>query len=197
MAAMESSKASPVPLAILGPMLPRSRLVLSSLALVWALGCGTVDSEVYFEPLGEMASAGAQQEAPLSAAGTTSGVAGGTAGSTGALSGSGGVLGSGGAAAGMGGASGSGGNASGGSADEALGCAALQPWQDGPYQLGQRVVSTCKAPYNGACPADETRVFECQPPTGALGLGWCHDRQPGVVNGWDEAWLMHDACPAP
>jgi hypothetical protein len=86
------------------------------------------------------------------------------------------------------------GSSSGGAPPSA--CAALSAWQAQAYELGERVVSTCKVPYNGACPANETLEFECQPPTGTLGLGWCRARQPGVVSGWGEAWLMRDACPA-
>lgn len=167
-------------------MLPRFSSFFGSAALVSALGCGSVDAEVSFEPLGEVAAAGMAQAAS-GAGGTMAGAAGSagsSADSAGAATGTSGA--GGGVAPGAGGIAGS---------AEPSGCAALAEWLDAPYQLGQRVVSTCQLPYNGACPASETREFECQPPTGSLGLGWCRDRQPGVVNGWDEAWLMHGSCP--
>ena len=73
-------------------------------------------------------------------------------------------------------------------------CDMLQPWAQRGYTLGERVTSICKAPYNGACSANTQREFECQPPTGVVGLGWCNVRQPGVSNGWHEAWRIAAAC---
>ena len=176
-------------------MLLRSCAISAVFVFSAALGCGPVYTEAEFEPLSE---AGSDSEASM--AGSVASGGGGQAGQAG--------YGAGGSSAGAvtagmpsaavaGGGSGSAGASSaGGSTGEAPpACAALSGWQLGPYQLGQRVRSTCLLPHNGACPANETREFECQPPTGALGLGWCTDRQPGVVNGWNEAWIMHGPCP--
>ena len=73
-------------------------------------------------------------------------------------------------------------------------CDALEPWAERSYTLGERVSSVCKAPYNGACAVSTQHEFECQPPTGVVGLGWCSVRQPGVSNGWHEAWRISAAC---
>lgn len=177
-------------------MLPRF-CALYGPVLASLMACGPVYTEVDFEPLSEAGASTAKQ--PLAGSGGSAGAPdaagsapgqGGGAGApelpspaaAGASAGSGGT----------GGEAGSGGNAG----MAASSCALVGAWQEQPYTLGERVVSTCKVPYNGACPAEETREFECQPPTGAVGLGWCRDRQPGVINGWHEAWLMREACPA-
>lgn len=70
----------------------------------------------------------------------------------------------------------------------------LAAWQLRDYALGERVLSTCKSPYNGLCASNDVREFECQPTTGELGRGWCKTREPGVGNGWQEAWQMRIKC---
>jgi hypothetical protein len=179
-------------------MMLRLCVISSVFALAATLGCGPVYTEVEFEPLdeaGSTSSAGGAAVPAGASGGQPAAEAGGRAQAAGAGMPSG-------AARPDGGAGGADSNAAGastaGSGGATLGpCATLTGWQTGPYQLGQRVRSTCLAPYNGSCPVSETHEFECQPPTGAVALGWCTDRQPGVVNGWGEAWIMHGVCPAP
>jgi hypothetical protein len=175
-------------------MMLRSSAILAGFALS-AVGCGS--TEVDFEPLNEAGSVSnaGSAGAPANASGgqassATGGITAGGAGAGGAPNGGAPMV--------LGGTGGSsaGASSAGAGGSEANACAALVGWQGGPFQLGQRVLSTCLSPYNGACPVSETHEFECQPPTGAVGLGWCTDRQPGVVNGWSEAWIMHGVCPA-
>lgn len=179
-------------------MLHRSCVISAVLALSAATGCGPVYTDVEFEPLSEAGSASVEA-AGSGGAGLAGSAAGGGGsagqGAAGMPSGAGSTMmgGSGGSGSGSGGSDSAGAGTGGAQTNS---CAALVDWQLAPYQLGQRVLSTCLLPYNGACPVNETHEFECQPPTGAVGLGWCTDRQPGVVNGWDEAWVMHGVCPA-
>jgi hypothetical protein len=166
-------------------------LLLASLAV----GCGP-EFQASFSPLGEAgapADDGNGPSANVSGQPATNGgaaaLAGGSAGSVGSSAGSVGGTGQGGAS----GSAGSvGGTAQGGAC--ARRCDALEPWAGRSYTLGERVSSICKAPYNGACAANTQHEFECQPPTGVVGLGWCSVRQPGVGNGWHEAWRISAAC---
>jgi hypothetical protein len=99
--------------------------------------------------------------------------------------------------------SGSAGDASGGSSGATMGgsggalasaCSGVAAWNERPYVMGEKTTSVCQAPYNGLCIAGVEHEFECRPPAGAVGLGWCRVREPGVVNGWQEAWVLHTRC---
>lgn len=189
-------------------------LLLASLAV----GCGP-EFQASFSPLseagaraddgnGESANLSGQPSASGGAAAQAGGNAGTSVGGTanpgnaaGAVSvggthPGGNTAGSCGADASASGANGSAG-ANGGMAGQGGACARrrdAQPWAQRNYALGERVTSICKAPYNGACAANSQHEFECQPPTGVVGLGWCSVRQPGVSNGWHEAWRISAAC---
>jgi hypothetical protein len=112
--------------------------------------------------------------------------------------------GSGGAAAGSssGGKAGSGGSASAGSASGGSGtagsssttCNGVPDWTSKAYTTGDTVASTCSGVFAGSCPAGQSHKFECNPMAGAAGLPWCQSREPGVGNGWGEAWVDKAQC---
>lgn len=185
-------------------------LLLASLAV----GCGP-EFQASFSPLGEAGAPADDGNGPSANAGglaPASGAGGGqTSGSSAAgdssmsnapgqstagdSAGSNSASGSGGASAGStNGSAGANGGVAGQGGACARRCDALEPWAQRSYTLGERVTSICKVPYNGTCLANTQHEFECQPPTGVVGLGWCSVRQPGVGNGWAEAWRISAAC---
>jgi hypothetical protein len=183
-------------------------MVLKAFSLVlasMAVACSP-EFEASFEPLAQGGAEDALDAGSASPANTTGGAnqisasagagrggvgnAGGASGGVGAVGGSGGV----GLVGGSGSARGGAGLGSGGGAVASAACTSAAPWSGRAYDMSERATSHCKAPYNGACPAESEREFECNPPSGLIGLGWCSNREPGVSNGWQEAWLMQPAC---
>jgi hypothetical protein len=117
---------------------------------------------------------------------------GGTAGtSSGGKGGSGGSVGTGGKASG-GSASGGGGSGSGGTTSTT--CNGVADWTSKTYAIGDTVADTCMGPFTGSCTSGQHHKFECNPPAGAPALPWCKDREPGVGNGWAEAWVDKGQC---
>lgn len=88
----------------------------------------------------------------------------------------------------------SGGSSSAGSPSSTV-CDSTPDWTMKTYVIGDTVASTCAAPFDHGCPIGQSHKFECNPmPSGAIGLPWCMLRQPGVGNGWWEAWLDKGQC---
>lgn len=166
----------------------RSALLL----LGFTVGCGP-EFQASFEPLTE-AGAPAADNGDAPSNGGNESVRAGTSGSGPAGSASGGSSAGDSAAGGVSTNAGTGSSMAGLAGACARRCDAIAPWAQRSYALGERVTSICKAPYNGACAVDSQHEFECQPPTGVVGLGWCGVRQPGVGNGWHEAWRLSSAC---
>jgi hypothetical protein len=126
------------------------------------------------------------------AGGTGSGgTASGGAGNGGTASGGKGGAASGGTAAG-GTASGGGGSGSGGSAS--ITCNGVADWSSKAYQIGDTVASTCSGVFASPCPSGQSHKFECNPAAGSPALAWCQQREPGVGNGWGEAWIDKGQC---
>lgn len=135
--------------------------------LLWALlatGC-SYDSAAEFTPIDD---AGAFR--PAAAGGASGGEANGGNASNGGVTSGG----------------------SGGTSDVA--CAGVAAWSERAYVMGERATAVCKSPYSGLCEAGVEHEFECRPGAGVVGLGWCHDREPGVINGWQEAWILRARC---
>lgn len=127
--------------------------------------------------------------------GTASGGGGSGGGGSGGTS-SGGKGGSGGTAAGGGGsggtAAGGGGSGSGGTTSAT--CSGVADWANTTYKVGDIVADTCKGVFAGTCTAGQKHKFECNPPAGAQAVAWCQQREPGVGNGWAEAWVDKGQC---
>lgn len=137
---------------------------------------------------------------------------GGTSTTGGAKGGSGGSA-SGGASAGTS-SGGKAGSASGGSATAGTGsggtgtagtgtgtagatsptCNGVTNWSSKTYAIGDTVASVCSGVFAGSCPSGQSHKFECNPGAGAAALPWCQSREPGVGNGWSEAWVDKGAC---
>jgi len=118
----------------------------------------------------------------------TSAGAGGVAGDAG--SGSGGMAGTGGGGTSSGGPAGGG-----GSGGATPGCVGVPTWMSQTYNRGARVTSTCNGPFVGNCVVGQTHEFECNPAAvGGAALIWCMQREPGVTNGWSEAWVDKGLC---
>lgn len=140
--------------------------------------------------------------------GAAGGGNGGTAsGGTAAGSSSGGKAGTssgGSAAAGTSsGGKGNAGSASGGSASGGSGtagstsatCGGVADWTaQKTYALGDTVAWTCSGVFAGACNSGQHHKFECNPMAGTAALPWCQSREPGVGNGWAEAWVDKGQC---
>jgi len=125
---------------------------------------------------------------------------GGKAGSaTGGKGGSGGSATAGSSAGGKGG-SGSGGSGTAGSGGGSAGgpgsttCAGVPDWSPTTYKIGDMVASTCSGVFAGTCPPGQSHKFECNPVAGVPALPWCQSREPGVGNGWAEAWVDKGQC---
>lgn len=120
-------------------------------------------------------------------AGSSTGGKGGT--------GSGGKGGAGGTTGTAGSSSGSGGGGSGNTAGAtSTTCAGVADWTNKTYAIGDVVASTCSGPFAGGCASGQTHKFECNPGAGVPALPWCQQREPGVGNGWQEAWLDKGQC---
>jgi hypothetical protein len=144
--------------------------------------------------------------------GSSTGAFGGTttAGSTGegGKSGSGGKSGTGGSAtagSSAGGKGGSSGSGNGGSGTAGTGggsaggpgsttCDGVPDWSMTTYKVGDTVASTCSGVFAGTCPPGQSHKFECNPAAGVPALPWCTSREPGVGNGWAEAWVDKGQC---
>src|SRR5258706_17243 len=48
--------------------------------------------------------------------------------------------------------------------------------------------------FAGTCTAGQKHKFECNPAAGTPALPWCQSREPGVGNGWAEAWVDKGQC---
>jgi hypothetical protein len=92
------------------------------------------------------------------------------------------------------GGAGNGGAGGAGGSTPLLACSGVQAWNERSYAMGDKATAVCKAPYNGLCVAGVQHEFECRPAAGVVGLAWCRVREPGVVNGWEEAWVLHTRC---
>lgn len=172
--------------------------------MIWlgcsAAGCSFDSQAAFGEPVLASSSARADggsastSEVGEGGAGTNAGSAGTNAGGAGTNAGGAGVSG-GGALAGSGGSgtSGSAGDGSSGATTE-VACSGVAAWSERAYVMGERATAICKSPYNGSCAIEESHEFECRPATGVVGLGWCKAREPGVINGWQEAWLLRARC---
>jgi hypothetical protein len=80
-------------------------------------------------------------------------------------------------------------------ATQPTGCAALSTWEAKAYAIGDQVRSTCNGNFATPCPVGEQHTFECNPQPGQAAVVWCQQRQPGVGNGWAEAWVDKGKCP--
>jgi len=147
---------------------------------------------------------GSNATAGTAAGGTASGgtggkASGGAAGtSTGGKGGSGGSAGSAGSAAGGKGGGGSSGSANGGSGtagSTSTTCNGVADWSSSKtYAVSDTVADTCTGVFAGSCTMGQHHKFECNPPAGAGAVLWCMEREPGVGNGWQEAWVDKGQC---
>jgi hypothetical protein len=140
-----------------------------------------------------------------SSAGSGGSSKGGSAAGGQGTSGSGGAAGS--AAGGKGGTASGGsataGTSSGGAAGTGNGtagsmsttCNGVADWTSKTYAIGDLVASTCNGVFAAGCPAGQSHKFECNPGAGVPALPWCMSREPGVGNGWGEAWVDKGQCP--
>ncbi len=95
------------------------------------------------------------------------------------------------------GGSGTSGSASGGigtAGSPSTTCNGVPNWTPKTYAVGDSVASTCSGVFAGACPTGQPHKFECNPAAGGAALPWCQSREPGVGNGWSEAWLDKGEC---
>jgi hypothetical protein len=124
------------------------------------------------------------------------GMSGGGAGAGGKGGSGGGGMGGtpmGGAGMGGGGSGGKGG-AGGAGGSGPTGCAGVDAWTAKAYALGDMVSDTCSGVFAAPCATGQKHKFECNPPAGAGALAWCEQREPGVGNGWTEAWVDKGVC---
>ena len=166
---------------------------------------------------GGKASAGSSTVASGGKAGSPGGAFGGSATNGGApTGGSGGNVsaGSGGSASGgspaggssTGGKGGTAGSSNGGSSAAGTGgsgsaggpgstvCDGVPDWTPKTYAIGDSVASTCSGVFAASCPSGQSHMFECNPDAGVPALPWCMSREPGVGNGWEEAWVDKGQC---
>jgi|GEM_PF-4161551 len=73
-------------------------------------------------------------------------------------------------------------------------CNGVPDWTSKTYALGDAVASTCSGVFAGSCGTGQSHKFECNPTAGAAALPWCMSREPGVGNGWSEAWVDKGQC---
>lgn len=73
-------------------------------------------------------------------------------------------------------------------------CNGVANWSSKTYALGDTVASVCGGVFAGSCPSGQSHKFECNPGAGAAALPWCQSREPGVGNGWNEAWVDKGQC---
>jgi hypothetical protein len=123
---------------------------------------------------------------------------GGKAGSTSGGTGNGGSANGGSASGGKGGA-GSSGTSNGGSGTAGSGagstvCDGIPDWTPKTYANGDTVASTCSGVFAGTCTPGQSHKFQCNPAAGVPALPWCTSREPGVGNGWAEAWVDQGQC---
>jgi hypothetical protein len=52
----------------------------------------------------------------------------------------------------------------------------------------------CTATFGASCNDGSLHKFQCNPPDGVAALPWCQQREPGVGNGWDQAWVDQGKC---
>jgi hypothetical protein len=121
---------------------------------------------------------------------TAGSAAGGKGGKGGSTSGGSATGGSGGSATGGGGGSGGSGNAG----STSTTCTGVPDWTSKTYAVGDTVASTCSGVFAAGCPVGQSHKFECNPAAGVPALPWCQSREPGVGNGWAEAWLDKGQC---
>jgi hypothetical protein len=67
-------------------------------------------------------------------------------------------------------------------------------WTAKTYALGETVASTCSGVFAAGCVMGQSHKFECNPMAGTAALPWCTSREPGVGNGWGEAWVDKGEC---
>jgi hypothetical protein len=73
-------------------------------------------------------------------------------------------------------------------------CNGVANWSSKTYAMGDTVASVCSGAFAGSCPSGQSHKFECNPGAGAAALPWCQSREPGVGNGWNEAWVDKGQC---
>ena len=90
---------------------------------------------------------------------------------------------------------GGGGSASAGAPASTM-CDGVADWTSKTYAIGDLVASTCAGVFHGDCQEGQAHEFECNPPPpgGAQALPWCMSREPGVGNGWQQAWVDKGRC---
>lgn len=138
---------------------------------------------------------GGSSKGGTASGGASAGSSGGKAGTT-----SGGTATGGGGTAAGGTATGgtaSAGTASGGSGtagSSSATCSGVADWTSKTYALGDTVASTCSGVFAGGCAMGQSHKFECNPTAGTAALPWCMSREPGVGNGWGEAWVDKGQC---
>lgn len=156
-----------------------------------------------FNTSGTLAIAGTTNRMGMASAGMTgAGGKGGTAptafgGTAGSASGGKAGMPSGGNAGTASGGSGTSGSASGATGtagSPSTTCNGVPNWTPKTYAVGDSVASTCSGAFAGACPTGQAHKFECTPAAGVPALPWCQSREPGVGNGWSEAWLDKGKC---
>jgi len=86
----------------------------------------------------------------------------------------------------------SGGSGTAGSASTT--CNGVTNWSSKTYATGDTVASVCSGVFAGSCPTGQSHKFECSPAAGVPALPWCQSREPGVGNGWSEAWVDKGQC---
>jgi hypothetical protein len=73
-------------------------------------------------------------------------------------------------------------------------CNGVPDWTSKTYALGDTVASTCSGVFAGGCAMGQSHKFECNPMAGTAALPGCMSREPGVGNGWGEAWVDKGQC---
>jgi hypothetical protein len=178
---------------------------------------GTTGGNVSTSGTGNTPTTGGTKGGSTGAFGGTVGIGGGGTGSAGKDTGgssSGGKGGSGGSSSGgkggSGGTSSTAGTSSGGKGGSAgtsstagtsnnggstsTTCDGVADWTSKAYAIGDVVASTCSGVFAGDCTAGQNHKFECNPTSGQVALAWCQQREPGVGNGWPDAWIDKGKC---
>jgi hypothetical protein len=123
----------------------------------------------------------------------SAGRGGGTSGGSPGGSSTGGKGGSAGSSNGGNNAAGTGGSGTAGGPGSTV-CDGVPDWTSKTYAIGDTVASTCSGVFAASCAPGQSHKFECNPAAGVPALPWCMSREPGVGNGWQEAWVDKGQC---